>query len=109
MPESLSQLDPTSQVAEVERHDTHSNERHQKDNGEVLHLAFIEFRAELNHCDLPREAAYPDEGKEDADAVHLVVDQLVVLIHLEYERIVDVVAAEYLNGEPRRKQDEAND
>ena len=29
MPESLSQLDPTSQVAEVERHDTHSDERHQ--------------------------------------------------------------------------------
>ena len=72
-------------------------------------MAFVELRAELNHCDLPREAAYPDKRKEDADAVHLVVDQLVVLIHLEYERIVDVVASEYLNGEARREQDEAND
>ena len=72
-------------------------------------MAFVELRAELNHCNLPREAANPDEGKEDTDAVHLVVDQLVVLIHLEYKRIVDVVAAEYLNGEARREQDEAND
>ena len=37
------------------------------------------------------------------------MNQFVVLIDLEDERVVDVVPAEYLNGEPCAEEDETDD
>ena len=93
----------------MEGHDAHGDEGDEEHDREVLDLAVGELRAQLNHRNLPGEAADPDKGEDDRDPVQLVMNQLVVLVYLEYESVVDVVAAEDLDGKPSSEQYEAND
>ncbi len=66
-------------------------------------MTVIKFRRQLDHGDLPGETQEPDECKDDCNSVKLVMYQFVVLVYLENESIVDVVAAEDLNREACRK------
>ena len=98
--------------AEVEAMDGHQAEGHeedQKNDREVLNVTVIKLRSKLDHSYLPSKAAEPDKCEDQGDSVQLVMDQLVVLVDLENERVVNAEAAENLNAETRGKQDEAND
>ncbi len=70
-------------------------------------MAIVKFRCQLNHCDLPGKTQEPYEGKNDCNSVKLVMYQFIVLVYLEYESVVDVVAAKDLNCKTRTEQNEA--
>ena len=98
--------------AEVEAMDGHQAEGHeenQKNDREVLDVTVVKLWCKLDHSYLPSQAAEPDKCEDQGDSVQLVMDQLVVLVNLEYERVVNAEAAEYLNAETRGEEDEAND
>jgi len=72
-------------------------------------VAVVEFWGKLDHRNLPSQAQEPHEGENERHSVKLMMDQLVVLIDLEDEGVVDVVAAEDLHSEAARVEDEADD
>lgn len=93
----------------MEGHDAHCNKADYQRDREILHFAVTELGTQLNHCDLPGETTEPNEGEDDADAVHLVMYELVILIDLKNERIVDVGAPKYLDGKARAENYEHDD
>ena len=93
-------MDATSEVKAVDGHEAEGKEEDEQDDGEVLHLAVLELRLQLDHGDLPGEAHEPHESEDQGHSVQLVMDELVVLVDLEDESVVDVVSAENLHGEP---------
>ena len=99
VPKSLGKLDTSLQVEAVNRRDTHSQESEEKDYGEVLHVAVVELRGKFDHSDLPSETHEPDKTEDEGHSVQLVVDQFVVLVDLEDEGVVYIVAAEDLHSE----------
>lgn len=70
-------------------------------------MTVVKFRRQLDHGDLPCETEEPNECKDDCNSVELVMYQFVMLVHLKYESVVDVVAAEDLNCETSTEQNEA--
>ena len=70
-------------------------------------MAATELRSKLHHGHLPSQAQEPDKNKNQRHSIHLMVNQLVVLVNLEDESVVDVVAAEDLYRKTSREEDEA--
>ena len=93
----------------MERRQAHGDERHHEDDREVLYMTIIELWGQLCHSHLPGKAHKPDKAEDQCHSVHLVMDQLVVLVDLEDERVVDVVSTEYLDVESCCEQDENQD
>jgi len=107
--EGPGQLHPALHVEAVEGEHTDQQERQEQEQAEdavdgVLELLVVD---DLGH--FGRETHDPDEREDQGDPVELVVDQLVVLVHLEDERVVYVVLAEHLNGHACCVQDETQD
>ena len=72
-----------------------------------MDMTATELRGKLHHGHLPSQAQEPDKDENQRHSIHLMVNQLVVLVNLEDESVVDVVAAEDLYRETSRKEDEA--
>ena len=82
----------------MDRHEAECQEQDKKNNREVLYLAIVKFWLQFNHGDLPGETHKPEESEDQGNSVQLMMNQLIVLVDLKDKCIVNVVAAEDLNG-----------
>jgi hypothetical protein len=93
----------------VEWQEADGYEADEKDDGEGTKAVIIEVIMQDDHGHLAGQAEAPDKEKDQADSVQLMMDELVVLVHLEDEGVVEVVLPEGLHSESCCYQDENQD
>ena len=94
----------------MQRHEADEDVRDEQADREPLDLVVVEVIGKLDHGDLPRKATEPNEQKEGRNSVELVMNDLVLLIFVDFEDedVVDIEAAEDLNCEACAEQNEAD-
>ena len=87
----------------MERHDAYEDEEENQQQGKNG-VIIVEWSIQLDLSNLPDETEEPDEREDNSNPVDLMVNELVMLIDLEYECIVHAILAEDLDREASGEQ-----